>query len=49
MGGIETNEDICLLMKDGRGMDGIPVALDRLDVAKSRSREPYQKQLTRQR
>jgi hypothetical protein len=29
-----------LLMKDGRVMDGMPVAPDMLDVAKSRSREP---------
>ncbi|MES9833877.1 MAG: hypothetical protein ABW139_16700 [Candidatus Thiodiazotropha sp. DIVDIV] len=39
-GGFETDEDIYLLMKDGRVMDGIPVAPNRLDVAKSRSREP---------
>ncbi|MES9945839.1 MAG: hypothetical protein ABW080_12850 [Candidatus Thiodiazotropha sp.] len=29
-----------VLMKDGRVMDGMPVAPDMLDVAKSRSREP---------
>jgi hypothetical protein len=39
-GGINTDDAIYLLMKDGRVMDGIPVAPDRLDVAKSRSREP---------
>jgi hypothetical protein len=40
MGGIQTDEEVYLLMKDGRVMDGIPVTPDRLDVAKSRSREP---------
>ncbi|MET0029210.1 MAG: hypothetical protein ABW101_16395 [Candidatus Thiodiazotropha sp.] len=39
-GGIQTDEAIYLLMKDGRVMDGIPVAPNRLDAAKSRSREP---------
>ncbi|MEW8630978.1 MAG: hypothetical protein AB2591_13365 [Candidatus Thiodiazotropha sp.] len=39
-GGMDTDEEIYLLMKDRRVMDGIPVAPDRLDVAKSRSREP---------
>ncbi|MEJ2611946.1 MAG: hypothetical protein P8179_18195 [Candidatus Thiodiazotropha sp.] len=39
-GGFEVDEEIYLLMKDGRVMDGIPIAPNRLDVAKSRSREP---------
>jgi hypothetical protein len=39
-GGIEIDEAIYLLMKDGRVRNGLPVAPNRLDVAKSRSREP---------
>jgi hypothetical protein len=39
-GGIEIDEEIYLLMKDGRVRDGLPVSPNRLDVAKSRSREP---------
>ncbi len=39
-GGVHTDEAIYLLMKDGRVMDGIPVAPNQLDVVKSRSREP---------
>ncbi|MCG7872634.1 MAG: hypothetical protein JAZ11_11090 [Candidatus Thiodiazotropha lotti] len=39
-GGYKTEEAIYLLMKGGRVRDGLPVAPARLDVAKSRSREP---------
>jgi hypothetical protein len=39
-GGIEVHEKIYLLMKDGRVREGLPVAPNNLDVAKSRSREP---------
>jgi hypothetical protein len=39
-GGIEIDEAIYLLMKDGRVRKGLPVAPNILDVAKSRSREP---------
>jgi hypothetical protein len=39
-GGVETEEALYLLLKDGRVMDGIPVAPNKLDVAKSQSREP---------
>ncbi len=40
--GIESglDTDAYLLMKDGRVMDGVPVAPDMLDVSRSRSREP---------
>ncbi len=40
IGGMETDESIYLLMKDGRVRDGLPIAPSRMDVAKSRSREP---------
>ena len=39
-GGAQLESDAYLLMTDGRVMDGMPVAPDVLDVAKSRSREP---------
>lgn len=40
IGGMETDEAIYLLMKDGRVRDGLPIPPSRMDVAKSRSREP---------
>jgi hypothetical protein len=40
IGGIKVHEKVYLLMKDGRVREGLPVAPNILDVAKSRSREP---------
>ena len=39
-GALQLDQESFLLMKDGRVLDGLPVAPDVLDVAASRSREP---------
>lgn len=39
-GAVQLDQESFLLMKDGRVLDGLPVAPDSLDVSASRSREP---------